>query len=120
MNLEIYRYIHFAGILISFLGFGLLIARAMLNPDNKSLRKQGMMFNGIGLFLVLLGGFGMLARGFSNEFPWWVIVKIIIWVALGGLAAAINYNHRMAKVLMWITLALGLTAAYLGTLWHTL
>ncbi len=67
---------------------------------------------GIGLFLILLGGFGLLARVYQNQWYPWVILKLVIWVILGGLIALINRKPGLSKVWYWVTLFLGLTAAW--------
>ena len=42
--------------------------------------------HGTGLFLILLGGFGMAARlGFVRDFPVWIQFKIVFWIAVGFL-----------------------------------
>jgi len=54
------------------------------------LRKQALIFHGIGLFLLLLGGYGMLAilkkmtgAAFSYT-AGWIILKVVIWLFFGG------------------------------------
>lgn len=106
----IYQLIHAAGILMVFLSFGALIARAWLQPENRKLRKFGAIVSGIGLFLILLGGFGLLARIYANEWHPWVIVKLIVWFLLGGMLALVNRKPQLAPVWFWSTLVLGLVS----------
>ena len=57
--------------------------------------------HGIGLLLILLGGFGMQAKMkdvyqavYGSGFPTWLIIKIVIWLALGGgIVLAKTQNH---------------------------
>jgi hypothetical protein len=65
--------------------------------------------------LVLVGGFGMLAR-FGIHWPWpgWVVGNIIIWLVFGVLIAVIGRAPALAKPLWWITIALAAIAAYLA------
>jgi hypothetical protein len=71
--------------------------------------------HGIGMVLVLVGGFGMLARlGIFWPWPGWIVGKIIIWLVFGVLIAVIGRVPALAKPLWWITIALGAIAAYLA------
>lgn len=93
-----------------FLGYGALIARSMAASDNHSIRKLGSITSGIGLLLILIAGFGLIARmGYSYTAPW-IIVKFLIWLALGGMIAVINRKPALASKLWWILLALGVLA----------
>lgn len=109
MRTQIYQVLHFLGIFMIFLGYGGLIVRAVTDPANKRLRKLGAITSGIGLFLVLLGGFGLLAR-LGYGWPLWILVKVVIWVALGALIAVINRKPELSGTTWWGTLLLGLVA----------
>ena len=73
--------------------FMLIIGMAVLVMDREG-RKTGMVFHGVGMILVLLGGFGWL--GFSTKMgkmnpgfdaykmsELWVLTKIVIWLIFG-------------------------------------
>ena len=110
----VYYTIHIFGVILVFLSYGMLIARSLLDSDNKELRKFGGLFSGIGLFLILLGGFGLLARVYNNAWPTFVIIKLVVWVLLGGMLALINRKPKLGKVWYVLTLFLGLIAIYSG------
>jgi hypothetical protein len=120
ISYPVYKLIHIFGI---FLVFASLVGLAFYTANggtksNNSLRKQAGIAHGVGLFLVLLGGFGMLARLGITHFPWpgWVFVKFAIWILFGGLYAAVARKPSIAKV-MWLLLPfLGLFAAYIAIL----
>jgi len=63
------------------------------------------------LFLILLGGFGMLAR-LGLGLPGWAIIKLLIWVALGAMTALINRQPKMSKLWWWVTFALGMGSVF--------
>jgi len=109
MTVEIYRLIHLAGVLMVFLAFGGLIGRSLLGVDGVKLKKLAGITSGVGLILVLLGGFGLLAK-LKYGFPGWAIVKLVIWIAFGGLIAVANRKPALAKGLWWGVLVLGLIA----------
>ena len=114
MNYEIYRLIHFAGIFTLFLAFGYLLA-------GPKAPKAAAIGHGIGLFLILLGGFGMQAKmkagyvaTYGSGFPTWLIIKIVIWLVLGG--SIVLLKRKIIKgAAGWIAvIILGLASAYLA------
>ncbi|MCH2154802.1 MAG: hypothetical protein MK080_02240 [Opitutales bacterium] len=118
--IKVYNLLHFAGIFLVYLGYGGLIFRAALGSEDKALRKFGGMMSGIGLFLILLGGFGMHARlGYSHG-DFWFLAKMAIFLVLGGSIALINRKPALNKAWFFMTLALGLIAAYMGSFKPTL
>jgi hypothetical protein len=111
-----YKNIHFIGIFMVLMALGGLLLHA-INGGSKdhSWRKPIAITHGVGIFLILLGGFGMLARlGIFWSWPGWVAGKVFIWVILGAGIALIFRKPALAKPLWWITIALGALAAYLG------
>lgn len=96
-----------------FMGYGALLARSMCGSDNVSVRKLGSMTSGIGLLFILIAGFGLIAKmSYSISAPW-LIVKMLIWLALGGLIVLINRKPALAKTLWWSILLLGAAAAFM-------
>ena len=95
---DFYEILHIVGIAMLFVAIGGVATHAA-NGGTKttsSTRPLVGSIYGIGAFLILLGGFGMLARlGFLHgaNFPGWLWVKIIIWVILSAVV-----------LLLWIPL----------------
>lgn len=110
MSPQVYQVIHLLGAFLVFSAYGGLIFSRMVQPDDRRMRKFGAIVSGIGLFLILLGGFGLLAKLYNNTWPTWVIVKLVIWVLLGGMVALINRRPQLGSLLYWITIGLGLLA----------
>jgi hypothetical protein len=116
VSLLIYKNLHLIGVFMILVALGGLI----LQQINTTTRAQGWrkpvaITHGIGMVLVVVGGFGMLARlGIFWPWPGWVLGKIIIWLVLGVLVAVIGRMPALAKPLWWITIALGAIAAYLA------
>lgn len=111
MDSNIYQVLHIIGISMVFLGYGALLARSMAAPGNVSVRKLGSMTSGIGLLLILVAGFGLISKmGYSFTSPW-LIVKMVIWLALGGLVVLINRKPNLAVMIWWLLIALGASAA---------
>lgn len=110
MPVYFYQILHVVGIIMIFMGYGALLARSLIKSDDISVRKLGSVTSGIGLLLVLVAGFGMISKiGYSFTAPW-LIVKILVWFALGGVIALINRKQELAPKLWWGILGLGTLA----------
>ncbi len=114
MDYETYRLIHFAGIFTLLFAFGALFA-----ADKTT--KGAAIGHGIGLALILLGGFGMQAKlkdayqiMYGTGFPTWMILKIVIWVILGG-AMVLAKRRVISGLAAWVLIiGLALASAYLA------
>jgi len=111
MNPSIYHILHFMGILMLFLGYGALLGRSIAGSDDAKVKKLGSITSGIGLLLMIVAGFGLVAKLYGNSFEPWMIAKVVIWVVLGGLIALINRKPALAVALWWGLIALGAVAA---------
>jgi hypothetical protein len=107
MPAYIYHILHITGSLMLFLGYGALLARSMMGSDETRVKKLGAITSGIGLLLIFVAGFALISKmNYSFATPW-IIVKIVIWLALGGLIALINRKPECAATLWWVLIALG-------------
>jgi hypothetical protein len=68
------------------------------------------------VFLVLLGGFGMLARlGITHSgFPGWIWVKLAVWAVVAAALFLPRRNPALAKPLLFALPVLGGLAAYMA------
>lgn len=116
VSLLIYKNLHLIGVFMILVALGGLILQQINASTREQMwRKTVAITHGIGMVLVLVGGFGMLARlGIFWPWPGWVVGKIIIWLVLGVLVAVIGRAPTLAKPLWWITIALAAIAAYLA------
>ncbi len=94
-----------------FMGYGALLGRSLAGSDNAAVRKLGSITSGIGLLLILIAGFGMISKLNHSFTAPWLIVKMVIWVALGGIIVLINRQPALARLLWWSLLGLGIIAA---------
>jgi hypothetical protein len=56
-----------------------------------------MITHGVGLLLLVVAGFGMLAKLGIYSPPGWVIGKIVIWLALGAFVGIAYKKAQLAK-----------------------
>lgn len=117
MSYSVYKIVHILGILTLFSALGAIALHRMQGGDSKfALKRWSYLLHGIGLFLALLGGFGLLTRlGIHGQWPLWVWGKLAIWLALG--AASVLILKRPSSLARWTwlgTLLLGAVATYLA------
>jgi hypothetical protein len=106
MSPVFYHLAHLVGLILLFVGFG-----GLLSADPLA-RRRAMMFHGIGLVILLVAGFGLIAKlklPYTSPF---IIAKFVIFVVLGGLPMLTKRISATAVVL--IAVVLGALAAYLG------
>jgi hypothetical protein len=111
MDPNFYQVLHIVGISMVFLGYGALLARSMLVPENVSVRKLGSITSGIGLLVIFVAGFGLISKLGHSFTDTWVLVKFVIWLVLGGLIVLINRKPQLAMLLWCLLIALAATAA---------
>ncbi|MBO6575434.1 MAG: hypothetical protein JJ896_08465 [Rhodothermales bacterium] len=113
MPLILYKVLHLLGLMLVFAALGGAAIEAALKE--KPWKKMHAILHGSGLFLLLLGGFGMLARlGIISGWPGWVWAKLAIWVILGGSLTAMRKMPERGRPLLFGAILLGTLAAYLA------
>ena len=116
MPLQLYKVIHIVGLILLMSALGGAAVRGMLGADATTTRRLLAILHGVGAFLLLLGGFGMLARlgVMGGSFPGWIWVKLVIW---GILALALIIPRRrpmLSRPLLYALPVLGGLAAYMA------
>ncbi len=101
-----YLLIHFVGLATLTIGLGGMFAGG-------EHRKLFSLWQGIGLLLLLVSGFGLLAK-LKLGFPHFAIVKVILWFALGMFPLVVRKAKLPMHVAILITLVLVGALAWLG------
>ncbi|HEX4960752.1 MAG TPA: hypothetical protein VF173_07930 [Thermoanaerobaculia bacterium] len=117
MSLLAYRVIHIFSMMLMFTALGGLLLASQAKVQTDASRKMAGMLHGIALILLLVSGFGALAKlGLSNPGIWpaWIWLKALIWLLFGGIIVLIRRVPRFAPVLWWLLPLLGAVAAYLA------
>ncbi len=108
MNPLYYYLLHLFSLFVltahTFMAFG--------NPDPAN-RKQTMIITGIATLLVLVSGFGLLAKLHPGQFPGWVIVKLVCWLGLSALAGIVYRRPHLRGLLATVALGLILVALFM-------
>lgn len=84
----VYKALHLFGVMLTVAALaGMAVHAANGGTRAASLtRRLTTAAHGTGLLLVLVAGFGMLARLGLSAAAGWVMIKLVIWLVLGGLA----------------------------------
>lgn len=116
MPLETYKLIHFCGLMMLFFGLGGITMLKMANaPMTGPAKSLSFISHGLGLLLLLLGGFGMLAKmGFMGAMPSWAYGKLVIWLLFGGAAVLAKRKGQWGWPLLVFFVILGGAAAGLA------
>ncbi len=108
---SVYLYIHLVGLILLTLSIGgILFARQAgeMKPP-----KPVVLFHSVGLLLLFVAGFGMIARlDIGWPFPAWIWAKMVLWLLLGGFS---YYSKRLSVNVSWIVaIVLFLAVVFLG------
>jgi hypothetical protein len=116
MPYEIYKILHILGLLLVFTSLGGVFVYAGnggLKTENR-MRKLVAISHGTGLLFLLVSGFGMLAKLGISGFPFWVLLKLGIWLGIGALLF-LGYRKPALATRFWaIAVAAGVLAAIMG------
>jgi len=119
ISYQAYKVIHLIGIfltLAALAGLALAAASGATKQTNPA-RKLISVSHGVGLLVVLVGGFGLLARLgviHGSAFPGWVWAKLAIWVTMGALVAVPYRRPDLARLVFIALPVLGGLAAWLA------
>ncbi len=110
-----YNVLHIAGVF--FLLFSLSSYLIIVNSGTDKFRKLASIMHGISLIIILVGGFGLLARlGIihGSEWPAWVWVKLVLWLLMGAMIIFIKKFQTLSKFIWFLIPVLAIIAAYLA------
>ena len=116
ISYAVYKLLHILGIALTLVALGGMAVHA-LNGGRKAenaARRMLIAMHGVGVFLILLGGFGLLARiGFAHGsgFPLWLWVKLGLWTAFAVVAALPYRKPTSGKALLVALPLLAMAAA---------
>ncbi len=112
MSNQFYLVLHYFGIILFFVSFGGLIISSFSSNSLAKTAKQLKLLHGIGLLLILVAGFGLMAiEGYG--FDGWIILKIIIWILFGASIAFIK-KENLKNIIWNIVIIFGFLAVYLA------
>ena len=115
---DLYEIIHVIGMAMLFVAIGGVAVHAAnggTNTNSATQRLVSIVF-GVGSFLILLGGFGMMARlGLVRGMPpAWLIVKMLIWLLLSGIVLLPYRRPALARPFLLLLPLLAGLAVYMA------
>lgn len=116
LSIEFYKVLHLSGIFLLLLSLGGL-GFHIINGGTREFagRRWFAISHGIALVLIILAGFGLLARlGLMSSMPGWAITKILIWLWMGVVPALFYRRPQMAKVIWFAIFLLAAVSAWLA------
>lgn len=107
ISLTVYKVVHLLGIMLTITALGGMAVHAANGGTRREslTRSLTTAVHGTGLLLVLVAGFGMLARLGASAASGWVMVKLAIWLLLGG-AALVPYRRPQLARAVFIAVPL--------------
>lgn len=107
MSAQIYHLIHVLSVIL-LVGFTF---KAFANPVPEK-KGRTMAVTGVLALLVLVGGFGLMARlGYAYS-SGWIILKIVAWVGIAAMAGIVFRKPKLAGLLTLIVALLAGVAVY--------
>ena len=108
---ETYKVLHILGVLLAFAALGglaLTVANGATRSTS-SVRRLVSITHGAAMFIILLGGFGALARlgVMHGNLPGWVLVKLACWLVLAVLVAIPYRKPELARTIFWLLPVIG-------------
>jgi hypothetical protein len=119
ISYEVYKVLHLLGVVCVFAALGGVAVHAANGGQRQgnTLRRVVSALHGLGLLVILIAGFGLLARLelVAGGLPMWVYGKLALWLVAGALLV-IPYRRPAAArgTLMFGLPLLGAIAAWLA------
>lgn len=112
-----YKFLHHIGLILTFVSLGGLGALALVDQAQSKARSVFVALHGTGLIIILVAGFGLLAK-MGLGLPVWAVVKLAIWLALGAMIVPLRRQPQLARPLILFAIP-GLAAvAVVVAVWH--
>lgn len=114
-----YKILHYLGLLALVVTLGAALGRAGLVPEGSKdpWKKRLGILHGVSLLVVLIAGFGLMARvGVMHGvlFPGWIWIKLAIWLVVGGMVALAFRRSRWAGAALVLLPVLAAVAGYVA------
>ena len=116
---QFYNVVHIVGIVLVMSALGALALHSAAGGTRQTNPARALVasMHGVGMLLILVAGFGMLARmGIvqGGSFPAWLWVKIGVWVLLAAATILPYRRPALGRPLLLALPLLGGLAAYMA------
>lgn len=94
-------------------GSVILALRGGEDREVAPLRRLLIIGHGVSLLVVLVAGFGLLAKlGIMSGWPLWVFLKLGLWLLLGVSVTLVRRTPEMGRVWLFLWPVVGAAAAW--------
>ncbi len=103
--------------MLLFLSLGGLGALALTGQTTSKVRRLFAALHGFGLVVILIAGFGWLAK-LGYGFPPWAGIKLVIWLGFGALLVPLKRKPHLARPIILVAIPLMAALAMSIGVWH--
>ena len=119
MPYEFYKVAHFLGLALVVGSLCALAVHGANGGTRETNKTRGLLAasHGIGLLLMLVAGFGALAKigGMSGgAVPVWVWIKLLVWFLLGGALPLVQRKPELGRIVFFVVPLLAATAGWVA------
>lgn len=118
MPTEFYKVLHVLGIMLLFASLGGMALLGLRGGDDREvapLRRVVMIGHGVAMLVILVAGFGLMARlGIMSGWPTWIYIKLALWLVLGGAVVLVRRVPEMGRVWLFLLPLVGAAAAWVA------
>lgn len=114
MSYESYKILHVLGLVLVMLGLGAILGSGR---EVARARRIGSILHGVGILVMIVAGFGLMARlGIMGpeHWPLWLILKMGIWVLIALLPVFVKKDVIPSAVGWLVAAGLAAIAAWLA------
>ena len=116
MTYEFYKVLHLVGFFLLLSGLmGAFFTVWGGNSFQGKVKSASFALHGTGILLVLISGFGLLAKlGYMQNMPTWIYFKIALWMFFALAISILKRKGQLGMPLYVLLLAAYAFAAFLG------
>ena len=108
MSPTLYSFIHVAAAFL-LVGTTFFVFASPKLPEN---RRKVMIVSGLLSLVMLVGGFGLVAKVYDNAWHSFVIIKLVCWLGLSAMAGIAYRKPEQVRTLAFVTRVLVLIAVW--------
>lgn len=103
MSYQIFLIVHLIGAFFVVFSLGGSLLQAIVSGDkNYEFKKAIGIIHGVGLLLLFVAGFGLIGKVGYSPIPFWIWIKMAIWVFFGVVSAlAFRSKSKSKSKLLW-------------------
>jgi hypothetical protein len=108
MSPTLYSFLHVASAFL-LVGFTFFVFASPKLPEN---RRKVMMISGILSVIMLVGGFGLVARMYDNTWHSFILIKVGCWLGLSAMAGLAYRKPQSVRTMAYMSRLLVLIAVW--------